>query len=67
VTDDLLGIDSDVSLRGVQVEVAEQLGGDVDWQAAVDGLGGEDAAEVVAENVIGDPSTSVSAARAASR
>jgi hypothetical protein len=47
VADDLLGVDRDVCLGRVEIEVAEQLRGDVDRQAAVDGFRGEDSAEVV--------------------
>lgn len=47
VADHLLGIDGDIPLGGIQVEVAEELRGDVDGQSAVDGLGGEDSPEVV--------------------
>ncbi|MFB7911902.1 hypothetical protein ACFC1T_36255 [Kitasatospora sp. NPDC056076] len=36
VADDLFGIDRDVSLSGVEIEMAEELRGDVDRQAAVD-------------------------------
>lgn len=47
VPDDLLRVDGDVALGGVEVQVPEELGGDVNRQAGVDGLGGEDPAEVV--------------------
>jgi hypothetical protein len=47
VADDLLGIDRDISLSGIEVEVSKELGGDVDRDAAVDGLRGEDSTEVV--------------------
>jgi len=46
VADHLLRIDL-IPLRGIEVEVSEELRGDVDRQAAVHGLGGEDPAEVV--------------------
>ncbi|MER6373310.1 MULTISPECIES: GNAT family N-acetyltransferase [Streptomyces] len=42
VADHLLGIDGDVCLSGVEIEVAKELRGDVDRQAAVDRLGRED-------------------------
>jgi len=47
VADDILGIDRNISLSGVEIEMAEYLGGDVARQPAVDGLGGEDPPEVV--------------------
>jgi len=47
VADQVLLEDGDVALGGLQVEVAEQLGADVDRQAAVDQIGDEQAAEVV--------------------
>lgn len=47
MADDLLGIDRDISLSGVQVEMAKYLGGDVDRQSTVEGLSGEDPPEVV--------------------
>lgn len=47
VADDLLGINRDVSLSGIEIEVAKDLCGDVDRQAAVNHLGREDSAEVV--------------------
>jgi hypothetical protein len=47
VADHLLGIDGDVSLGGVEIGVAEQLRGDGDRQASVDGLGRENSPEVV--------------------
>src|SRR6266545_2636303 len=40
-------VDGCVRLRGVEVLVAEDLGGDMDRQPAGNGLGGEDPAEVV--------------------
>jgi hypothetical protein len=42
VPDHLFGVNRDISLRGVQVEMTQETGGDVDGQAAVDGLGGKD-------------------------
>jgi len=42
VPDDLLGIDRDLALGGLEVQVPQELRGEVDRQAAVDGLGGED-------------------------
>jgi hypothetical protein len=47
VANQVLLEDGDVALGGLQVQVAEQLGADVDRQAAVDQIGGEQAAEVV--------------------
>jgi hypothetical protein len=47
VADDLLGIDSHIPLGGIEVQVAEDLGGDVDGQPAVDRLGGEQPPKVV--------------------
>lgn len=47
VADHFLRIDRDIPLGGVEVEVAEEFGGDVDRQAAVHGFGGEDPAEVM--------------------
>nr|WP_040840033.1 hypothetical protein [Nocardia brevicatena] len=47
VRDYLLRIDRDITLSGVQVQVAQYLCGDVDGQAAVDGLGGEHSPEIV--------------------
>jgi hypothetical protein len=47
VADHLLGIDGNIPLGGIEVEVSEEFGGDVDRQAAVHGFGGEDPAEVV--------------------
>lgn len=47
VADHLLRIDRNIPLGGIEVEVSEKFRGDVDRQAAVDGLGGEDPAEVV--------------------
>ena len=65
VTDHLLRIDRDIPLGGIEVEVSEEFRGDVDRQAAVDGFGGEDPAEVVGVNLNGVPSTSTMAARMA--
>src|SRR5258707_3523652 len=45
MADHLFRVDRDIPLGGIKVKVAEQPGGDVDGQAAVDGLRGEDAAE----------------------
>lgn len=45
--DDLLGIDRDVSLSRVEIEMPEHLRGDVDRQAAVDRLGRKDSADIV--------------------
>lgn len=47
VADHLLGIDSDVSLSGVEIEMAKELRGNVDRQAAIHCLRREDSAEVV--------------------
>jgi hypothetical protein len=41
VADDLVGVDGHIPFGGVEVQVAEELGGDMDGQAAVDRLGGE--------------------------
>jgi hypothetical protein len=47
LADYLFGINRNVALGGGEVEVAEQLRGDVDGQSAVDGVGREESAEVV--------------------
>jgi hypothetical protein len=47
VVDDLVGVDGHIPFGGVEVQVAQELGGDVDGQAAVDRLGGEQPPEVV--------------------
>ena len=47
MVDHLLRIDGDVPLGRIQVEVTQQLGGDVDRQATVDGLGRENPSKVV--------------------
>ncbi|CQR61872.1 Hypothetical Protein sle_24110 [Streptomyces leeuwenhoekii] len=47
VADHVLVEDGDVTARGLDAEVAQQGGADVDGQAAVDQLGGEDPPEVV--------------------
>jgi hypothetical protein len=47
VVNHLLGIDRHIPLGGIEVEVSEEFGGDVDRQAAVHGFGGEDPAEVL--------------------
>ena len=41
VTDQILFEDCDVTAGGLQVEVAQQSGADVDWQAVVDQVGGK--------------------------
>ena len=45
--DEVLGKHRGVATGGVEVEMSEQRSGDVQRQAAVDGVGGEQAAEVV--------------------
>ena len=47
MADYLSRVDGDISLSCVQVEVAKQSGGDMDREAAVDGFGGEDPAEIM--------------------
>src|SRR5262250_1871581 len=47
VADHLGRVDGDVALSGVQVKVAQELGSDMDRQAAVNGLGGEDPAKIM--------------------
>jgi hypothetical protein len=47
VLDDVLGEARDVALRGLEIQVSEQGRADVDRQAAVDDVGGEEPAEVV--------------------
>ena len=47
VADEILPEDRDVAAGGLQVEVSEQSGADVDGQPVVDEVGGEDAPEVV--------------------
>ena len=58
MADHLSRVDSDICLSRVEVEMAEETGGDVDRQAAVDGLGGEDPAEVMRGEPSGVPSMS---------
>ncbi|RDG37065.1 hypothetical protein [Streptomyces corynorhini] len=53
VADDLLGIDRDVCLSGVEIEVVKEFRGDVDRQAAVDGLRVLEAADRV-QDVVGE-------------
>ncbi|MGW5421670.1 hypothetical protein [Streptomyces sp. NPDC003943] len=47
MADDVLGEDRDVALGGLQVEVPEEGGADVDRQTAIDDVGGGEPAEVV--------------------
>ncbi|MEZ3179156.1 hypothetical protein KYY02_10770 [Streptomyces pimonensis] len=49
VLDDVLGEDRDVALSGLRIQVSEQGRADVDRQAAVDDVGGEEPTEVVGE------------------
>ena len=51
MADDVFVEHCDVTAGGLEVEVAEQGGADVDGQAVVDQLGGEKAAEVVRAEV----------------
>ena len=47
MADDVVVEDRDVAAGGLDIQVAEQRGADVDGQAVVDQVGGEDPAEVV--------------------
>ena len=51
--DDVLGEHGGVAAGGVEAEVAEQAGRDVQWQPGTDEFGGEQAAEVVRGEVDG--------------
>jgi hypothetical protein len=52
VADEVFLEDRDIALRGLEVEVAEQLGTDVDGQAAVDQVGSEQAPEVMRREAV---------------
>jgi hypothetical protein len=67
VADDLLGIDSDIPLGGVEVQVAQELGGDVDGQPAVDASVANSRRKSWGTRRSGRPSTSRSPARATAR
>ena len=47
VADDLLQVDGHIAFGGVEVQMTQELGGDVDGQPTVDRLGGEQPPEVV--------------------
>lgn len=55
VVDDVVVVDRDVALGGVEAFVAEDLGGDVNWKPGCDCFGGEDAPEVVGRDPGGRP------------
>jgi hypothetical protein len=53
VADDVFVEDGDVAVGGLHVQVSKEGGADVDRQAVVDEVGGEQAAEVVRGNPSG--------------
>ncbi|MEV4387268.1 hypothetical protein AB0J68_16380 [Micromonospora sp. NPDC049580] len=59
VGDGVLGIDRGVTHDGAEVEVADDLGGDLRRESGADGVGGEDPPESCGVKRIGKPVVSV--------